>query len=80
MLTKGNFTRDEWNDLLPFLSINESLDVFLQLFSFRQKAVCHVQESSGMYSERGVGSGETETNEIGVEEPPECEFHPAAGN
>ena len=28
--------------------------------------MCHVQESPGKYPERGVGSGETETNEFGV--------------
>ena len=56
-----------------FVEQHEFLDVFLQPFSFKPKAECHVQESSGKYSERGVGSGETETNEFGVKEPPECE-------
>ena len=32
---------------------HEFLDVFLKPFSFKQKAVCHVQESSGKYLERG---------------------------
>ena len=85
MLTKGNFTRDEWNHLLrlfdimkismffcsqflsirkpstmsksqeiwagPYSSIVEHafLEVFLQPFSFEQKAECHVQESSGKH-------------------------------
>ena len=39
----------------------------------KQKAECHVQESSGKYFQRRFGSGETETNEFGVKEPPERE-------
>ena len=50
---------------------HEFLDVFLQPFSFEQKAECHVQESSGKYCWRRFGGGETETGEIGVKEPPE---------
>ena len=37
-----------------FVEHHESLDHFLQPFSFYQKAECRVQESSGKYSERGV--------------------------
>ena len=56
---------------------HEFLDVFLQPFSFKQKAECHVQESSEQYFQRGFGSGETETDAFGVKEPPECkENHP----
>ena len=54
----------EWHDFF---------DVFLPPSSFKQKAECHVQESSRKYSERGVGSGETETNELGAKGPSECE-------
>ena len=55
---------------LSFVEYHELLDVFFQPFSFQQKAECHVQGSSGKYSERSVGSVETETNEFGVKEPP----------
>ena len=70
-LRKGNFTRDEWDHLLRLLKYHEFLDIFLQTFSFKQKAECHVQESSGKYVKRGFGSGETETDEFGAKEPPE---------
>ena len=63
-----------------FVECLEFLDVFLQPFSFKQKAESHLQESSGKYFKRKFGSGETETNEFGAEEPPVCEFHPATGN
>ena len=43
MLTKGSFTRDEWDHLLHLLNIMNFFDVFLQPFSFEQKAECHVQ-------------------------------------
>ena len=71
MLTNGNFTRDEWDHLCSNVEHHEFLNVFLQPFSFKEKAECHVQESSGKYSERRFGSGETETDEFGVKEPPE---------
>ena len=32
ILTKGNFTRDEWNHLLGFFQHYESFDVLLQPF------------------------------------------------
>ena len=67
MLTNGNFTRDEWDHFSSFVEHHESLDVFLLPFSFYQKAGCRDQQSSGKYSEKGIGSGETETNEFGVE-------------
>ena len=44
-----------------FVEHHDFLDVFLQPFTFNQKAEC---------SERRVGSGETETDDIGVKEPP----------
>ena len=50
---------------------HEFLDVVLEPFSFKQKAECHVQESSGKHGWRRFGSGETETDEFGVKEPPE---------
>ena len=34
---------------------------------------CHIQESSGKYLERRVGSSEAETYDFGIKEPPECE-------
>ena len=40
---------------------HDFLDVFLQQFSFNQKAECHVQESSGKDVKRRFGSGEPET-------------------
>ena len=42
---------------------------FLQPLSSKQKAACHVQESSGKRDYRRFGSGETETDEFGVKEP-----------
>ena len=33
MLTKGNFTRDEWHHLSPFIQHHEFVDVLLQHFS-----------------------------------------------
>ena len=53
------------------------LDVFLRLFSFKQKAECHVQESSGKPASRGLCNGETETDEFGVKEPPERKENPS---
>ena len=44
---------------------------FLAAISSRQQANCHVQESSGKYLWRRFGSGETQTYESGVKEPPE---------
>ena len=73
MLTKRNFTRDEWHHLLHLLKIMNFSMCSCSGFSFKQKAECHVEERSRKYSESGVGSGETETIEIGVKEPPECE-------
>ena len=73
MLTKGSFTRDEWDHLLRLLNImNLSLFSCTHVHSNR-KAVCHVQESSGKYTERGVGSCEAESYEFGVKELPDCE-------
>ena len=68
MLSKVSFTRCELDHLLLSLNINNFSMFFFQPFSFKQKAECHVQESSGKCSERGVGSVETETNELGVKE------------
>ena len=66
--TKGSCTQ-EWADhLLPFVEYHEYPDVFLQPFSFKQKAERHVQESSGKHGSRGFGGGETETDEFGVKE------------
>ena len=63
-LTKGSFTRDEWDHLC-------------QPLSFIQKAECHIQGSSGKYFQRRFDSGETETIEFGVKEPRERgEKHP----
>ena len=65
----------------PYSSIverHEFLDVFLQPFSFKQNAECHVQESSGKHGSRRFGSGETETDEVGVKEPPERKENPSA--
>ena len=52
------------------LQYHDFFDVFLQPFSFKQKAECHVQESSGW---RRFGSDEAETHEFGIKEPLECE-------
>ena len=49
-----------------FFEYHEFLDVFLQPFSFKQRAECHVQGSSGKYFWRRFGSCETETAEFGV--------------
>ena len=57
---------------------HDFLDVFLQQSSFNQKAECHVQESSGKDVKRRFGSGETETYEFGVKEPPEYEANSSA--
>ena len=65
ILTKGNFTRDEWDHLLRFFNIKN-----LPVFSC---GLCHVQESSGNYPERRVGSGEAEAHEFGIQEPLEYE-------
>ena len=51
---------------------------FLAAVLFKQKAECHVQGSSGKHFWRRFGSGETETNEFGVKERPECEDNPSA--
>ena len=56
-----------------FIECHEFLDVFLQSFSFKQQAECHVQESSGKYCWRRFGSGETETNKFDIKEPLKCQ-------
>ena len=66
MLTKGSFTRDEWDHLLRLLNIMNFSMFFLQPSSFKHKADCHVQESSGKHGQRRFGGGETETDEFGV--------------
>ena len=43
---------------------HEFLDVFLQPFSFKENAECHVKESSGKYGLRSFGSGEAETDNL----------------
>ena len=48
------------------------------IFLSTQKAKCHLQESSRMYSERGVGSGEAETYEFCIKENLECEERSSA--
>ena len=73
MLTRESFTRDEWDHLLRLLNIMDFSTFSTSHVLSNRKQQCHVQESSGKYSERGVGSGETETKEFAVEEPPECE-------
>ena len=64
MLTKGNFTRDEWNHLHHLLNIMN-----FSMFSCSYFLSNQVQESSGKYSEKGSAV----VNEFGVKEPPECE-------
>ena len=71
ILTKGNFTRDEWNYLLRFLNVMKfSMFSCSHLSNFLsdpdQEAVRHVKESSGKQPERGIGSGKAEA----------CEFVP----
>ena len=70
MLTKGNFIRYEWDHLLRLLNVmNFSMFSCCHLLSNRKQSVTskRAQES---FSEDGVGSGETETDEFGVKEPP----------
>ena len=47
MLTKDSLTRDEWDHLPRLLNIMNFSMFFLQQFSFKQKAECHVEESTG---------------------------------
>ena len=60
LLTKDNFTCDEWNHLLR----STWCFFFFFQFSVKQKAECHVQETSRKFFERGVGSG-SEKSQIG---------------
>ena len=57
-----------------FVEHHHLLDVSLQpLPSLKQKAECHVKESSRKYFQRRFDSGKTETNEFGVKKLRECE-------
>ena len=73
MLTKGSFTRDEWDHLLRLLEYHEFLDVFVQPFSFKQKAECHVQESSAKYSKEGSAVAKPRPMNLVLRNPPDCE-------
>ena len=45
ILTKGNFTRDEWNPLLRLFNIMNLSMFFLQPFQFNLKSKNHVEEA-----------------------------------
>ena len=72
MLTKGKFHTWWVGTSSSTVENIEFLDVFLQPLSFfKQKAECHVQESSGKHGWRRFGTGETETDEFCVKKLPE---------
>ena len=83
MLTQGNFTRDEWDHLLRLLNtMNLSTFSCSHFLSFKQKAECHVLESSRNLSERRVGSGEAAVNLVSknlmsdMQDPPQAVIDP----
>ena len=52
-----------------FVQHNEIFDVFLQPFSFEQKAKLHVEESSGKENRRRTCGSEAEVGMFGVRKP-----------
>ena len=65
MVTKGSFTRDKWDHLLRLLKVMN-----FSMFSCSH-FLSNGKQSSGKHGYRRFGSGETETDEFGVKEPPE---------
>ena len=51
ILTKGSFSRDEWNDFLRLFNIM-SFSLFSAVFFFSLKTEYHVEESSGVKDRR----------------------------
>ena len=70
ILTKGCFSRDEWNHLLRLLKNHEFPNVFLQPFSLEQKAKHHVEESSGKKGRRRTCGSKTEVSMFGIKNLP----------
>ena len=70
MLTKGNFTRDEWNHLLRFRLFNiMNFSMFSCSHFFQLKAEHHVEETSGKNDRRRTVGGEIGASMFGIKKP-----------
>ena len=70
LLTKGNFTRDEWNHLLRLFNIISFFCHFLQPFQINYQIQDHVEEAARRKTwRRGTSGGEIGANdESGIED------------
>ena len=77
LLTKGSFTRDEWNNLLHLFNIMHLFDILSQPFlSVKQKAECYDVEkiSRRSFGRFAVGEGEVKSDaSCVVSKPVYCE-------
>ena len=78
ILIKSSFTRDEWHHLLRYWNIMFFSMFFCSHFHTNRKQSVMSKRAQEKYSERGVGSDESETNEFDVKESPECEERSSA--